>query len=52
MERLRGLNARRQAFTGAASAAPAMAGGAAQPSPDDDLMMQMAQTAMAKRGLA
>lgn len=51
MERLRALNQRRQAFTGAASAAPAM-GGAPQAdnNPDEQLMTQMAQAAMAKRG--
>lgn len=51
MERLRALNAKRQAFTGAASAAPSMGGGAA-PSPADDFMQNVAAQAMQKRGLA
>jgi hypothetical protein len=50
MERLRALNQRRQAFTGAASAAPGMGGQPAAPNPDEALMQQMAAAAMAKRG--
>lgn len=52
MERLRALNQRRQAFTGAASAAPSMGGSPMAQNPDQVLMQGMAQAAMAKRGLA
>jgi hypothetical protein len=51
MERLRALNQRRQAFTGASSAAPSMGGSPAAGSADDALMQSMAQAAMAKRGM-
>jgi hypothetical protein len=51
MERLRALNQRRQAFTGASSSSPSMGGSPASPSADDALMQQMAQAAMAKRGM-
>lgn len=51
MERLRALNAKRQAFTGAASAAPSMGGGGS-PTAADDFMQNVAAQAMQKRGLA
>ena len=50
MERLRALNAKRQAFTGASSATLSM-GGAPTPSAEDDFMMNVAAQAMKKRGL-
>jgi hypothetical protein len=51
MERLRALNAKRQAFTGAASATPSAGGNPVQPSADQDFMNAVAQKAMQKRGL-
>ena len=53
MERLRALNAKRQAFTGASSAAPSMGAGS-MPSggANDDFMQSVAAQAMQKRGLA
>lgn len=51
MERLRALNQKRQAFTGAGSPAPSM-GGAPAPSAEDDFMASVAAQAMKKRGLA
>ena len=50
MERLRALNAKRQAFTGATSSTPSM-GNATAPSPEDDFMNAVTAQAMKKRGL-
>jgi hypothetical protein len=50
MERLRSLNQRRQAFTGAANATPS-AGAAPAGSPDQAFMDNLTQMAMQKRGI-
>lgn len=53
MERLRALNEKRQAFTGAVNPMPSGGGAAvAQASPDQQMMDAMTATAMQKRGLA
>lgn len=53
MERLRSLNQRRQAFTGAATSSPGMGGAAGvQSNADQDFMQAVAAKAMQKRGMA
>lgn len=52
MERLRALNQRRQAFTGAASATPAASGTPQAGSVDQQFMDAVASKAMQRRGLA
>lgn len=53
MDRLRALNEKRQAFTGAVNPMPSGGGAAAaEASPDQQMMDAMAATAMQKRGLA
>ena len=52
MERLRALNAKRQAFTGAASATPSLGGMAPATTKTDDFMQTATAQAMKKRGLS
>jgi len=51
MERLRALNQRRQAFTGSVNATPAASGTPQKLSNDEAFMHQLADKAMAKRGM-
>ena len=52
MERLRALNAKRQAFTGAATATPSAGGAPQTASADQQFMDAVAAKAMQKRGLS